>query len=364
MITTYKYKLKLTKEQSIRVDSWVGTCRFIYNLALETKIEAYKQRKVSLHKFELMKQLTALKDIDWIKDVPLHTSQNVIERMDSAFQKFFKGAGFPKWAKRNEYKSILFKLVRQKENGFILPKLGLIRVFKDRMPNGIIKTATIIKENNAYYLSIIFESNYENVHAKSESQAVGLDVGISYFLVDSNGCFIENPRHTKKYEKRLRIKQRSLARKKIGSNRRQKCKQELSVLHRKISNTRNDFIHKVSVQYVKENSLIVAEDLKVKNMIKFGNLSKHIADVSWSDFFTKLDYKAKMYGKTFVQVPPQYTSQKCNSCGHVAKENRLSQSQFKCVSCGNIDNADFNASKNILAEGIRLVRKREELSCA
>jgi putative transposase len=99
-------------------------------------------------------------------------------------------------------------------------------------------------------------------------------------------------------------------------------------------------------------------------MIKFGHLSKHIADVSWSNFFNKLEYKSKMYDKTFVKINPKYTSQKCNSCGHIAKENRLNQSKFECVSCGHKDNADANASKNILAEGIRLTRQRDTVVCA
>ena len=361
---TYKYKLKLTKEQSNRVDSWIGASRYVYNLALETKIEAYKQRKISLSKFDLIKQLVDLKDIEWIKDVPSQSLQNVIERMDLAYRSFFKGGGFPKWAKRNKYKSILFKSVKQNQKGFILPKLGFVNIFKDRMPSGALKSATIIKENNSYYLSVTFDYISENLYPTNESQVVGIDMGISYFLVDSNGFFVENPRHTITYQKKLRVKNRSLARKKLGSNSRLKTKMELSKLHLKIKNTRNDFTHKVSIQYVKENSLIVVEDLKIKNMIKFGYLSKHIVDVGWSDFFNKLEYKSKMYDKTFIKINPKYTSQKCNYCGHIAKENRINQSEFECVSCGHKDNADANAGKNILAEGIRLTRQREVLACA
>ena len=151
---TYKYKLKLNKEQSERVNSWIGASRYIYNLALETKIEAYNRKKVSLNKFDLMKQLVDLKDVEWIKDVPAQSLQNVIERMDFAYQSFFKGGGFPKWAKRNEYKSILLKSVKQNEKGFTLPKLGFVKIFKDRMPSGALKTSTIIKENNSYYFEL------------------------------------------------------------------------------------------------------------------------------------------------------------------------------------------------------------------
>ena len=175
---------------------------------------------------------------------------------------------------------------------------------------------------------------------------------------------VDNPRHTKKYEKRLRVKNRSLARKKKGSTGFRKTKSELNKLHSKIANVRKGFLHKISFRYVKENSLIVCEDLKVSNMIKFGSLSKHIADVSWSLFFNQLRYKSKQYEKTFVQINPKYTSQKCNSCGHIAKENRLNQANFHCVSCGQLQNADFNAAKNILGEGMALNRQREAVACA
>lgn len=394
LIKTYKYKLKLNKQQSAVIDSWIGASRYVFNLAKETKTYAYKSG-VSLSKFDLMRQMTDLKDIEWIKSVPCHTLQNVVERLDTAYQNYFrklrngeianakaqyiakrlsKGLplnenkladfGKPKWAKKDEYNSITFKDVKQAENGFILPKIKKVTIFKDRIPSGDLKTATIIKENNAYYICVTFECESKNLYPTSESQAVGIDMGISYFSVDSNGCFVDNPRHTKRYEKRLRVKNRSLARKKKGSVNFVKTKQELNKLHAKITNVRTDFLHKISLNYVKENSLIVCEDLKVKNMIKFGNLSKHISDVSWSKFFMMLKYKSAFYEKEFIQINPKYTSQTCFKCGHIAKENRLTQSKFKCVKCGYEQNADYNASKIILGEGIALKRKRDTKVCA
>ena len=336
----------------------------MYNLALETKTGAYASHKKSLSSYDLQKQLTELKEIDWIASVPSQSLQNVVERLDSAYQSFFKGGGFPKWAKRGEYNSILFKSVKKTENGFVLPKIGSVTTFKDRVPSGELKTATIKKEHNGYFICVTFECQSENIYPVSENQAVGIDMGISRFLTDSNGCFVENPRHTKRYERRLRVKNRSLVRKKKGSVNFIKTKDELNKLHSKIANVRNDFLHKVSFKYVKENSIIVCEDLTVKNMIKFGNLSKHIADVSWSKFFSMLDYKSKSYEKDFIQVNPKYTSQKCSKCGHVDSENRLTQSKFECVKCGHQQNADLNAAINILGEGIALKRKRDAVACA
>lgn len=363
LIKTYKYKLNLNNVQSSQIEQWIGTCRYVYNLALDCKIQSY-QKGVNVSKFDLMKQLPDLKYVDWIKSVPAESLQNVIERLDSAYQKFFAGGGFPKWAKKGEYKSILFKSVKQTKTGFILPKIGFVNVFKDRMPSEKIKTANLIKESNGYFLSVTFGIQSENLYPTHENQVVGLDMGITHFLTDSNSHFVENPRHTKKYEAKLKVKNRALARKKKGSVQFNKTKKELNRLHSKIANVRKDFLHKLSFQYVKDNSLIVCEDLKVKNMIKFGNLSKHIADVSWSMFFDQLRYKSKQFEKSFIQINPRYTSQKCNSCGHIAKENRKTQSKFECISCGHQQNADLNAAKNILDEGIVLNRQREALACA
>lgn len=364
LIRTYKYKLKLTKAQSVRIDSWIGTCRYVYNLALETKINAYRSAKISLSKFELINQLPELKDVKWIKDVPCHSLQNVIERLDSAYQTFFRKGGFPKWAKKDTYKSITFKKVTWTSLGVSLPKLGKVKIFKDRPPSGNLKTATIIKERNSYFICITSEVKPENLYPTNENQVIGLDMGIAYFLVDSDGCFVENPQVFKSFERRLRLENRSLARKKKGSKSRQKQKDRLAKLYIKLADVRKDFLHKTSTQYIKNNSLISVEKLKVQNMIKFGHLAKYIFDVSWSSFFFMLSYKSNLYKKTFVQINPAYTSQKCSSCGHVEKKNRLSQSQFKCVSCGYEQNADFNAAQNILSKGIAMDRQRNALAYA
>lgn len=361
---TYRYKLNLTTAQSARIDQWIGTCRYVYNLALETKINAYNSGRVNLSKFDLINQLPELKDIEWIADVPSQSLQNVCERLDSAYQAFFKGGGFPKFAKRGKYKSILFKSVKQENNGFILPKIGKVKIFKDRKAEGELKKAIITKEYNGYFICVISEVQSVNLYPTSENQTVGLDVGIAYLLVDSDGCFIENPHIFKKYEQKLRIENRSLSRKKRGSKSREKQRLRLVKLYAKIGNTRRDFLHKVSIKYVKENNLIVCEDLKVKNMIKFGHLSKSISDVSWATLFDMLEHKSKLYEKGFIKVDPKYTSRKCSMCGHTKKENRINQAKFKCLSCGHEQNADLNAAMNIMSEGIAQYRQRETLVCA
>jgi len=364
---TYKYRLRLSKKQSETLDNWINTSRAIYNVALETKIYAYQTHKVSLSKFDLMKQLTECrKEFDWVNNVPSQTLQDVIERMDKAYQTFFKGGGFPKFARKDRYNSITFKsIIQVSDYVFKLPKIGTVTIFKDRQPKGQLRRATVTRENDKYYISILTIQEQKPISISSDSQ-VGIDMGIVHFATLSNGMHIENPKYTKKYERKLRIEQRSLSRKSKGSGNWNKQKQRIAKLHTKIKNTRKDFLHKQSYFIVSNFNLIAVEDLKVKNMIKFGHLAKHINDASWSEFFIQLEYKSEWYGNTFVKVNPKYTSQTCSACGEVNSKSRISQSEFVCVKCGHIENADINASKEILkrGEGIAIKRKREELSCA
>ena len=157
-IINYKRKLKLTKQQQQCVDSWIGACKFVYNLALETRISAWQKQK-SIGKYELMKQLVDPKDVDWIADIPSQSLRKVIERLDVAYQKFFSGGGFPRWAAKHRYNSILLKSVEVAgspgDGNYVkLPKLGKVKTFKDRFVHGKPKTATIIREHDGYYICI------------------------------------------------------------------------------------------------------------------------------------------------------------------------------------------------------------------
>jgi len=366
---TYKYKLRLSPSQERTITEWIHTCRAIYNVALETKQYAYKSHKVSLSAFDLMKQMTICrKDHEWLRDTSVDCLEDAIERMDKAYKSLFRGDGYPKYANRDKYNSITFKSIRQiSDYVFKLPKLGNVKIFKDRQPEGDLRRATIIKEADGYYLCILTKQQV-SVSSKPihDSQVVGLDMGLAYFLSTSDGVQIENPRHTLKYEKQLRIEQRSLARKKKGSNSRAKQKLVVQKLHQKITRVRKDFLHKLSKQFVDKYGLISVEDLKVSNMIKFGYLGKHIADVSWATFFEQLGYKSEWYGSTFVKVDPKYTSQTCSECGCIDSRSRKSQSEFECVECKFKENADVNASIEILKRGLgkAIVRQRKSLDYA
>lgn len=358
---TYKRKLILTKVQQTRIDAWINTCRFVYNMALEIRISAWKNKQESVHKFELMKQLTTIKDVDWISDVSSQVLDSVIVRLDGAYKKFFKGGGFPKWANKHKYKSIGFrqdgKILKIKNEKINVPKIGLLKMFKDSPIIGNIKIATIKIEPTGYFITIVTDA-VKSIQNQDESQILGMDMGIAVFATDSNGGKIENPKHFKKYERRLRIENRSLARKKKGSNSWKRQVKKLGLLHHKVANVRRDFLHKESTKIAKANHTVILEDLNVAGMVK-SRLSKYIMDAGWTTFRTMLEYKTNV-----IAINPKFTSQICNDCGTKDAKSRISQSKFVCTSCGTESNADENAAKNILGKGIAFIRQREALACA
>jgi putative transposase len=362
---TYKRKLKLSKVQEGRIRSWIGACRLIYNMGMEIKNETYKNKQINVSGYDLMKQLTEIKDTEWIADVPSQSLQNSLERLDRSYKNFFRtyktGGGFPKFSNKKKYKSILFKSAElTSKNTIKLPKIGEVTFFKDKtLVIGKIKTAQIKIEPTGLFICIVCDEVSKNISNTNESQVIGIDMGIANFCIDSNGNFIKNPKHFKQYEDRLRVENRSLARKKKFSNRWKKQAKKLSVLHHKIANVRKDFLHKESTIMAKNFHTVYLEDLNIKNMSKNKNLSKHILDCGWGMFRTMLEYKTNVF-----RVNPKYTSQTCNECGEKDAKNRLSQSEFVCTKCGHISHADVNAAKNIMSKGIALNRKREVLACA
>lgn len=358
---TYKRKLILNVAQKNRLRSWIGASRVVYNLAKEISDMHYVVTGKTMHKYDLMKQLSPLRqDFEWINDVPFTSLQSSIDKLSSSYALFFKtykiGGRPPMFASKKKFNSIKFKFFKVSNGCILIPKIGKVKTFKDEPILGTPKTATIKIEPTGFFITIVCD----NVPPKfeSENQAIGLDMGIAQFCTDSNGGFIANPKHFKKYERKLRIENRSLARKKKGGNSWKKQCKKLALLHHTIGNVRKDFLHKESTKIAKENSIVYMEDLNVKGMVK-SNLSKHILDCGWGEFRTMLSYKTKV-----IAINPAYTSQTCNECGARDKVSRVSQSEFACTSCGHIAHADINAAKNIKSKGIALDRQREALACA
>lgn len=353
MIRTYTYKLYPNKKAEAKFNKWLNGTRYVYNLIKETKEIAY-QSGASLSNYDLQKQLTECKnEYSWLRSINAQTLQETGERLDTSFKRFFnKKANYPKWAKKKDWRSFGFKqgnlknkrpdLRFEKDGVFNLPKFGKVKVFNCRkIDERSIKKARLVKRADGIYLNVVAET-LDKTYCTNENQ-VGIDMGIKYFLTTSDGEFVDNPRFLSKQLRKLKVEQRKLSRQKKGSNRWRKQVNVIGRLHKKVTDGRTNFLHKQSTYLATNYSDIAVEDLDIKKMVK-GNLSKQISNVSWGTFFTMLEYKAN----NLVKVNPAYTSQECSKCGHTCKENRVTQSIFKCVSCGHESNADLDAAKVIL----------------
>ena len=357
ILSTYKYKLKPTKAQIKIFEQWLGTCRYVYNTAMEVKKETYRISGSGIKKNDLMKQLTeAKKEIDWLGNTHSQVLQNVLDRLECSYDNFFsKRAGYPKFAKRNKYNSFTFKqCIKIHPNTFriSLPKIGKVKFFKDRTVDMKIATATIIREVDGWFVSVTGTINKEPMSIANGN--IGIDLGIKSFAVTSDGEVFESPNCLRKAERKLKLLQREVSRKKKGSNNRKKAVLALRKAYKKVAETRKDFLHKLSTKLIRENQSISVEKLAIKNMVKNHKLAKSISDAGWGMFRVMLKYKSEQNGRTFFEVNPRNTSKACNVCGNLNDDLKLSDREWKCNCCGTDHDRDINASINIRNKGFGL----------
>ena len=356
---TYRFRLFPTAEQEVLLAKHFGCTRYVYNHFLNERKEQYQADKKSDNYYKQAATLTKLKkeeDTKWLKEVNSQTLQFALRSLDTAFLNFFRGnAQFPKFKSRKH------------KNTFTIPQFGTltdnkihIPKFKDgikvklhREVKGKIGKMSITKTpTGKYYVSIFTEQEVKEL-PKTNKQ-VGIDLGLKDFVITSDNKIFKNNRYTKKYAKQLKKAQQHLSRKQKGSNGFEKQKLKVAKIHEKIAGCRLDTLHKVSRKLVNEFDVIVCEDLNVKGMIKNHKLSKHIADASWGNFVTLLQYKCNWYGKQLIKVNRFFPSSKCCSeCGWINQDLNLSIREWTCNSCGVIHDRDENASRNILKEGLK-----------
>jgi len=350
MFKACKYRILPTNSQKELIAKHIGSSRFVYNLALETKNTAYLGYKHNFSPFDLIKQLPELKkECEWLKEVNSQSLQQSIQNMDIAFKKFFKGAGFPKFKSKHKGRqsfSVPQNVIVEKDL-LIIPKFKEgIDIVLHRPIKGTIKSATIsVTPTGKYFASILVDTNTETpIKAPiNESTTIGVDLGIKTFLVTSDGLEIENPKHLRKAQSKLKYLQR-----KYSKNKGKRTKKRLALLHEKVVNKRKDFLHKTSTKLIRENQTIALEDLNVAGMVKNHNLAQAITDVSWSTFVTMLEYKADWYGKNILRIGRFAPSSKtCSCCGNINKELTLKDREWTCKVCNSVLDRDVNASINI-----------------
>lgn len=360
MILTQKYKLQPTKHQIQTFERWLNTCRVIYNIALEERVIAYKSLGKTINRFDQYSELSELrKEFSWVSEVYSETLRDIVDRLDRAYQKFFSGSGFPKFKKKGFYSSFTFKKgVVLKKNKIRFPKIGEVKFFNSKDIQNY-KTATITKEGENWFVSITYEVQQKPLTI-DDNQAIGIDVGVVHHSYLSDNTFFDGNYALEKSLRKLRVLQRKFSRSKKGSKNRDKLKLSLQKLHLKIREQRKDFNHKLSSHLTSRYTMIFMENLQIKNMTKLNKtLSRRLLDNGFYQFRLQLKYKSELQGKYFAVVPPHYTSQCCPSCNHTSRENRLTQSEFLCQSCGYTANADFVGAQNILSRGTAELAKRK-----
>ena len=350
-----------------------GCARLVWNKGLALEKEALDAKEKRNFFGGLCKHVTAWKKdeaTEFLKVVHSQPLQQSCKDLDKAIKEGLDKTNikkFPRFKKKNHYDGFRypqgFKFDGRK---VFLPKIGWVKFHKSKEILGTPKNITVKKRAGEWYVSVQVEDTIpDSVHANYEYE-VGIDLGIARFASLSNGNILKPYNSYRKHETKLAKEQRKLARMVKGSKNREKQKWKIQRLHKKIADSRLDYLHKSTTWIAKNHGKVVMEDLKITNMSKSakGNvenpgknvaaksgLNKSILDQGWGEFKRQLKYKLKWLGGELVLVDPKFTSQMCNACGYKDKENRKTQAKFECQSCGHKDNADNNAALNILAAG-------------
>jgi putative transposase len=355
----YRFRLYPNKEQQVLLAKHFGATRWIYNYALSKKTSSYQKDKTNLSRFDIQKDIPLLKskeETQWLKEINSQSLQASLENMDSAYKKFFKEKkGFPRFKSKQDNRQS-FSIPQStkvyfESNQIEIPKFKtFIKARLHRKFEGKIKSSTITKTpTNKYFISILVEVDAEIPNKKPivESKAIGIDLGIKTFATLSNGIEIENPKHLRKAMCRLKKAQRKLSRKKKGSNNRDKQRMIVAKMHEKVSNKRNDFLHKTTHYLVSNYDTICLETLKASNMMRNHKLAQALSDISIGQFNEYIEYKAEWMGVNIKRIGQFQPSSKICSCGVINTKLKLSDRVWTCESCGTKHSRDLLASQNI-----------------
>ena len=426
MLSSQVYKLRPNKQQSEKMDSWLNMLRSHYNWCLADRINTYNQQFIQGKYCELRTKsiaypltccvvkggatgepykkdggrrnagtiqdaaLTELKQArPWYKSIESTVLQSNIARLNTAYQNFFEGRGFPKFKNRSNFRSFEYKPKRVKINGskVYLPSIGWMRFYNSRpIPEGfVIKTVTIRRKADGWYMSVRIEDKsipeIPVINISDIKTVVGIDLGLTKLVHCSDGSQIDNPRFgtNKKTKRTLKIRQRRVSRSKKGSKNKKKQVAKIASLHNKITNTRSAYLWQTANKIVNKADAIAIEDLNIQGMVKRcqpkryvslsgrspetgrflpngqaakRGLNRSILDASWGDLISKIEYLAAKLGKVVLKVDPKYTSQTCSACGCIDSANR-EREKFICVDCGFFAHADLQAAINIKNRAIK-----------
>ncbi|MGL5835371.1 MAG: RNA-guided endonuclease InsQ/TnpB family protein [Waterburya sp.] len=361
-----KVRIYPTDEQKQQLAGAMGCSRWWWNFALNKSIETYRETGKSLSRAGLNALLPSLKEEhEWLRtEVYSQSLQQTSLNLSRAFINFFeKRARFPRYKSKHGKQSVGFpQSVKIIDDWIKLPKIGLVKAVFDRRYEGTIKTVTItLDSSDRYFASLLYELEACFITGNGD-KIIGLDLGILDFCIAHDGTKTSkyaNPKYFKKHEKNLARKQQKLAKKQKDSKTRQKAKKLVAKVHARISNARQDFLHKLSRKLTNESKVIVVENLNVKGMVRNHKLASSISDVGWGMFVNFLSYKLEREGKRLVEISRWFPSSHiCPDCLTQTSKMDLNIREWTCLnqSCGKMHERDEAASRNIRAEGIRIIK--------
>ncbi|MDN7490922.1 MULTISPECIES: RNA-guided endonuclease InsQ/TnpB family protein [Burkholderia] len=367
----YRFRFYPTLEQKAILARTFGCARFMYNHMLKMRTDAWQQHQVRVGYHETSAALTALKktpEHSWLNEVSSVPLQQALRHLQTAFANFFaKRAKYPNFRRKDGTQSATYTASAFRWDGTSLKLAKMDTPLAIRwsrtIPKGTtVTTVTVSKDAvGRYHVSMLCD---DVVSAKSESKnKVGIDLGLTDFVVLSTGEKIAAPNEFRKTEAKLAKLQRRLAKKQIGSANRRKARLKVARMHARIADRRRDFLHKLSTRLINENQVIAIESLSVSHMLKNRRLAKSISDAGWSEFVRQLTYKAKWHGRILIGIDRWHPSSKrCSGCGHIVAKLPLKMRAWVCPECGAPHDRDVNAARNVLAAGLAVSAHGESVS--
>ncbi|MPY78436.1 MAG: IS200/IS605 family element transposase accessory protein TnpB [Actinophytocola sp.] len=359
---SYKYRFYPTEQQRQELSRTFGCVRKVYNLALDAKTHAWFTQQRRLNYGETSAMLTMWKQTDqlaYLNEVSSVPLQQTLRHLQGAFVSFFdRRSDYPRFKSRKrskasaEYTKSAF---RWRDGQLTLAKMRepLNIVWSRPLPEGAEPSTVTVSRDAAdrWFVSILVETRVEQ-HAPSQD-TVGIDAGITSLLTLSTGEKVTNPRHERRERSRLVRAQRELARKQNGSANCEKARRKVAHVYARITDRRRDHLHKVTTRLVRDNQVVVIEDLNVRGMLRNSALARAISDAAWAEFRSMLEYKCAWYGRELVVIDRWFPSSRtCSECGRLTESMALAVREWMCAGCGATHHRDINAAKNILAAGL------------
>ena len=377
MYKAYVFRMYPNEKQTELINKSFGTSRFIYNHFLEEKQNEYKKTGKSKSAFEECKEIPYLiKEYPFLKEVDSCLIRNSIFNLDDSYKRFFnKLGGYPKFKKKgthdsyktnnikSTYKGKTYNSIRLdlKNKTIFLPKLKEVKIRGYRNKTniiGTIKSATVKREADKYYVCVLVDEEIIKPLFNPKS-IIGIDLGIKDLIITSHNEKIKNSLEVKTLNKKVKGLQKALSRSKPGSKNRYKIILKIKRVFQKLKNKRKFLLHDITNKLVKNNDIIVTEDLDIKSMKENHYIAKRLTNIPLSEIIRMLRYKCERLNKKFIQINRYYaSSQICSACEYKnIKTKDLSIRKWKCEKCGLIHDRDYNASLNIMFEGLKIYMK-------